>query len=221
MQKARCTLDLHDLIKQLRTGHQNVVEAKIWLIETDSDIASLNERNGNIRDQVAREEELARMAEIESNRHKEVARQTQAMCQEIKSDPVNDPLMAEITADLTMSVETVEQEIAAEESRLEFIHATNPNAIRDFEARQKELDALRNHMQIKEEKLAKLERRINKTRSRWEPELDKLISKISEAFSYNFEQIGCAGEVSIHKDDDFELWAIQIKVRFRLVHSRC
>ena len=29
----------------------------------------------------------------------------------------------------------------------------------------------------------------------WEPELDKLVKEISNAFAYNFEQIGCAGEV--------------------------
>jgi hypothetical protein len=50
--------------------------------------------------------------------------------------------------------------------------------------------------------------------------VDQLISQINDAFSYNFEQISCAGEVGVHKDEDFEKWAIEIKVKFRYVVGR-
>ena len=57
-------------------------------------------------------------------------------------------------------------------------------------------------------------------RGRWEPELDGVIARISEAFADNFARIHCAGEVGIYKDpDDFERWAVQIKVKFRFVFS--
>ena len=50
----------------------------------------------------------------------------------------------------------------------------------------------------------------------WEPQLDELIAKISEAFADNFSKIQCAGEVVVYKDEeDFDQWAIQIKVKFR------
>lgn len=115
------------------------------------------------------------------------------------------------------TVETLETEIAAEESKLDYIHANNPNAIRDFERRQADIDKLTAKIAESQEKLDRLARSIMKVRGRWEPELDKLIAEISEAFSYNFEQIGCAGEVGIHKDDDFDQWSIEIKVKFRYV----
>jgi chromosome segregation ATPase len=66
-----------------------------------------------------------------------------------------------------------------------------------------------------EASLETIAQNVMKIRGKWEPKLDTLIAKISDAFSYNFEQIGCAGEVNVHKDDDFDQWAIQIKVKFR------
>jgi chromosome segregation ATPase len=109
----------------------------------------------------------------------------------------------------------LETEIAAEEAKLEFVHANNPNAIRDFETRQLQLDKLKEKISGAEEKLETVDCEITRVRGIWEPALDRLISEISEAFSINFEQIGCAGEVSVHKDEDFDLWAVDIKVKFR------
>jgi chromosome segregation ATPase len=201
---------------RLRACHQDVLEAKIRLIETTSDIASLNERNSDITDQVAREEQLVRHVELEARRVKDIAARTRDVCIEIQADPEMEPYIDQFKVEEPgITVALVEREIAAEESRLDFIHATNPNAIRDFEARQKEVERLQEKMEQNESRLRRLEAQITKIRDVWEPALDRLIEKISEAFSFNFEQIGCAGEVSIHKDEDFELWAIQIKVRFR------
>ncbi|KAK3617771.1 Structural maintenance of chromosomes protein 5 [Elasticomyces elasticus] len=63
--------------------------------------------------------------------------------------------------------------------------------------------------------LEALELDLTDTREQWEPKLDRLIGQISEAFAENFAKIQCAGEVSVHKDEDFEHWAIQIKVKVR------
>ena len=57
---------------------------------------------------------------------------------------------------------------------------------------------------------------IDRIRAKWEPELDQLVALISDAFFHNFAQIGCAGQVGVHKDDeDFGQWAIRIEVKFR------
>lgn len=218
LQKTQLALEHKDIVCKLRSCHEELLEAKIQLIETKSDITSLNERNGDIRDQVAREEEIVRTVEVEAKKVWEVAARALAVCKEIQADPEFAPYLQDIGREEPgVTVELLEQEIAAEESKLEFIHANNPNAIRDFEARQKELARLTEKMTTTETRLRHLQMVITRVRSQWEPELDKLIAKISEAFSFNFEQIGCAGEVSVHKDEDFEQWAIQIKVKFRYV----
>ncbi|KAI1457317.1 hypothetical protein F4805DRAFT_181686 [Annulohypoxylon moriforme] len=111
--------------------------------------------------------------------------------------------------------EDIEHEIGAESTKLELIHGVDPAILRQYEKRAQDILDL---TQKKEEMNAKLEsynRRIESVKERWEPAVDEVIGKINDAFSYNFEQINCAGEVGIHKDEDFEQWAIEIKVKFR------
>lgn len=58
--------------------------------------------------------------------------------------------------------------------------------------------------------------------ARWLPELRKIVAEINKNLGRSFERIGCAGEVSLHEErdpntqqEDFEKFAIHIKVRFR------
>ncbi len=203
-------------VSKLRICHEELLEAQIRLVEAESDVAGLEDRNKDIVRQ--RNEEQARVAamEGEAKRARQAAQRAINVCNELMADPDNAPYLEQFTKPpVGTTVETLQMEIAAEESKLDYVHANNPNAIRDFERFQGQAENLREKIAGMEEKLQNIERKITKIRSRWEPELDKLISEISDAFSYNFEQIGCAGEVSVHKDDDFDLWAIQIKVKFR------
>ncbi|KAF3905200.1 hypothetical protein AA313_de0210046 [Arthrobotrys entomopaga] len=110
-------------------------------------------------------------------------------------------------------------EIEQEEIRLESIHEGNPNAIKQYEAREKEINDLRTTMEKKEADLNKHRNAIKDVRGRWEPRIDQLVSNISDAFSRSFEFIHCAGAVRIRKEGvdgcDFENWAIEIMVKFR------
>ena len=45
--------------------------------------------------------------------------------------------------------------------------------------------------------------------------LRAVVSKIGENFSRSFESIGCAGEVRLDENDDFEKWGIEVWVRYR------
>ncbi|KAK6511981.1 Structural maintenance of chromosomes protein 5 [Arthrobotrys musiformis] len=117
------------------------------------------------------------------------------------------------------SAAQLKDEIQKEEVRLEGIHEGNPHAIRQFEARQKEINELHNKMKTKQSQLDEHQAVIKRTRERWEPRIDQLVGNISEAFSRSFEFIGCAGSVRIRKEGrdgcDFENWAIEILVKFR------
>ena len=158
-------------------------------------------------------EEIEREAKIVTARAKEALE----VCRTITADEdeeTNERLTL-IPEGLTM--EALDQDVAAEESKLDFIQANNPNAIAQFEKFQTMVNRLTAKVEEADKKLEKLQSKIRKVRARWEPDLDKLIAQISDAFAYNFEQIGCAGEVAVEKTDDFEDWAIKIKVKFRYV----
>lgn len=214
--KANKVLDHKNLVAAMRRCHEKLVDAKIRLIEAESDIEALKERNRDIVERLQEEEQRVQIAERDSQVARNRAAAAMQVLQEIRAEAVEAGNLSDFE-DIPqgLTVEALERDIAAEESKLDYIHANNPNAIRDFERRQVEVDKIKRKITEAQDNLQRLKRSITQVRGKWEPELDKLIAEISNAFSYNFEQIGCAGEVGVHKDEDFDQWSIEIKVKFR------
>lgn len=219
LRKVAKALDHKKKVENIRHCHAELRDAEVRLIEAKSDVESLEERNREIVQRLEEEKLHVREVEMEAKDAYKIASEALKVCKTITAgaNPDEKEYFAQIPVDMTL--EGLEVDIAAEESKLDYIHANNPNAIRDFERRQQDIDKLKEKIIEAEDKLGNLRRQITKIRGKWEPELDKLIEEISDAFSHNFEQIGCAGQVSIHKDDDFDQWAIQIKVKFRYAPS--
>lgn len=216
VRKSKYALDHKNLVEKIRDCHDELLEAQVRLIEAQSDIEGLTARNENTVKKLEEEKRRKQQAEDDAKRVSGIAKAALKVCKAILADPETEPYKDDFTHppdDVTL--ESLDVEIAAEKSKLDYMHTSNPNAIKDYERRQLDVDRLSEKVATTEAKLAKLERHIIKTRGKWEPQLDALVAEISDAFSYNFEQIGCAGSVSVHKDEDFELWSIQIKVKFR------
>jgi chromosome segregation ATPase len=127
----------------------------------------------------------------------------------------------------TLTTDQLEADIDSEKARLELTHESSAGLIKEFEDRQRTIDKLREKLSGYENKLADYEHAINEIRGEWEPRLDALVQRISDAFSDSFARIGCAGQVSVDKVEDppgpngepggsdFNQWSIQIQVRFR------
>ncbi|CCU82278.1 structural maintenance of chromosomes 5 smc5 [Blumeria hordei DH14] len=216
VQKAENALRFAEHLSGVRKAHENLLEAQIRFIEAESDVESLIALNSSIVQQRDEERERVREIDEEAKRIKAVASKALKICKAILADPENEAhteQLAQQPDDTT--VEALEMEIAAEESKLEYLAADNPNAIEQFATREAKVQELRIQVDEIAQRLQRIQQKICKIRGEWEPALDNLINTINDAFSYNFEQIGCAGEVSIEKKDDFENWAIQIKVKFR------
>lgn len=215
LRKATKSLEYKEKVETIRLRHEELLEAEIRLVEAHSDVESLTERNSGIMQRQEQERERVKEIERESKIVTERAKRALHVIEELnsKEDEETRDRLASLSEDLTM--EAVELDIAAEESKLDYIHANNPNAIAQFERFQVSVDKLKTNIQEADVRLDKLQSSITKIRDKWEPELDKLIAEISDAFAYNFEQIGCVGEVGVEKTDDFEDWAIKIKVKFR------
>lgn len=49
----------------------------------------------------------------------------------------------------------------------------------------------------------------------WLPELQRIVEHINSTFSVNFKRVGCAGEVVLREDADFDKYAVEIRVKFR------
>jgi structural maintenance of chromosomes protein 5 len=215
LRKTAKALEHKTKVERIRQCHEELLDAEVRLIEAKSDIEALEERNAEIVQMLNQEEQLVFQAEAESTVAHATATKALKVCSAITNKATPEEVDHFTNVPDGAKLEDLEMEIAAEEAKLDYIHATNPNAIRDFERRQGEIDKLKDKLTDDSDKLESYSQQITRIRGLWEPELDKLIEEISEAFSYNFEQIGCAGQVGVHKDEDFDQWAIQIKVKFR------
>lgn len=114
------------------------------------------------------------------------------------------------------SVAELEDEIQSVNARLEMMSGGSAQAVKVFENREQQIRKTQVSLEKHIADLEDTQGKITDIKSPFERELDELVGKISDAFSHNFAQIGCAGEVTVYKDDDdFNAWSIQIMVRFR------
>lgn len=226
--------------------YEDLVLAEIRKIEATSDYNTLRERHADIRAAlVARQNEVAEATaalRTKADKYKkELQPRALAVAEEAKGNP---DLTAVVEEMRERSPEELEAELDSENARLAFTHEGNADVIVEFEERQGKIDKLREKLAGFEKQLADLDASIAEIRGKWEPQLEALVQKISDAFSDSFARIGCAGQVSVDKaehlvpggramrngDDsdeaptatphtdnssDFDQWSIKIQVKFR------
>lgn len=212
--RAEVTLRYKAAIEQIREAHGDLLEAEVRKIEAASDVQGLKQRNAHIMERLEAERLALAQAAADLSKTKEIGRQLSTEVSVVLDvTPDRRDLLTGLAHE--KSPAEVQMEIDAELAKLDLIHAANPNVIREFERRAEEITRLQRKMESSNEKLAALDRTISGLMAKWEPQLDQLVSKINDAFAYNFEQISCAGEVRVHKPEDFDAWALDIMVRFR------
>ncbi|PSR78324.1 hypothetical protein PHLCEN_2v7446 [Hermanssonia centrifuga] len=113
------------------------------------------------------------------------------------------------------SAQDVQGELDQLKAELEMNMHTNAGVVDQYRKRQIEIANLSQKIEDRDEKIQKLEHRIKSTRDKWEPALMRLVDSIGEKFSSAFDRIGCAGEIKVSRDADYDKWAIDILVKFR------
>lgn len=197
----------------LRDANQAVLEAQTRQIEAASDLDALRQRSDDIVQMLHAERKQVDELEQEVKRVKKEAQDAQGVAMENLGDDDRRVMIVDLAGDKT--IENITDDIEAEEAKLELIHDADPGLLRDFEERARQIDKARADMAERQASLEQLEVSIKEVKETWEPALDDIIRRINDAFSHNFEQINCAGEVGVHKDEDFDKWSIEIKVKFR------
>ncbi|KAF4449317.1 hypothetical protein F53441_7389 [Fusarium austroafricanum] len=214
LRRAELVLRHKETLEKIRRAHQALLEAEIRGIEAHSDVEGLKGRNAHIMQRLDAEKETLQQATDDANRARDEGnRLSNEVQQVIDDEPGKHDLFSQLCEGKTS--QDIQNEVGGEEAKLEMMHIANPNVMREFERRAEEIARLKRKMAGSTEKLDGITQEISELRSRWEPQLDELVSKINDAFAYNFEQISCAGEVRVHKPEDFDAWALDIMVRFR------
>ncbi|KAI9655521.1 MAG: Structural maintenance of chromosomes protein 5 [Bathelium mastoideum] len=214
-QRSEKAIDYARAIELFRTQVSDLITAELIHLEASADLSVLKARNAEVEKLLKERKEEVEHKEFEYRRMLEEKNSWQRKCEALFPNGRTDEEEQAVQDTEGMSPQDLEVEIESAQSRLALLHEGNPRAIQEFERRAQEIERLKEKVQTSTAALASFEGQIQQVRERWEPELDELIAKISEAFGKSFERIGCAGQVGIHKDDDFENWAVQIMVRFR------
>lgn len=221
LKRGQKAIDYIRAIEIIRVKHVELMTASLQNIEAQSDLDELNKRSVEI-DQLLREKK----AEIEKADKdvKELTQRYKDVIGHFTQLTNQDPALLEFYQNMSdeekaRSPEDLELEIGARQARLELLHEGDPTIIRNFEDRARSIARLEAKVAGNDEGLQALEQSIVEIRTQWEPKLDALVAKISDAFGASFRKINCAGEVSVYKPGDegrdFENWAILIQVKFR------
>ncbi|KAL2758587.1 hypothetical protein ACRALDRAFT_1040546 [Sodiomyces alcalophilus JCM 7366] len=214
VKKGKAILRHQKSLAGIRGAQEALLEAQIREIEAKSDLGGLKDRNAAIMQRLENESRnVAKLDAAKRQAKQEGVRARDKLLKECVNLETRKDHLVELAGD--KSPEEIEDEIRAEDAKLELIHAANPNVLRDFEKRARDIEKLRQRLETAQNKDDQVMRQITRLREKWEPKLEELVSRINDAFSYNFEQINCAGEVRIHKDEDFDQWALEIMVKFR------
>lgn len=228
LEQAKLVLEHHKSLRVLQDANRAVLEAQTRQIEASSDLDALKERSSGIARMLDEERHKVDELDRQLKRVKEEAQRAQRAAMEplAGEDGETNQERLDILRALAegKTMESITEDIDAEKAKLELIHDADPGVLRDFEERNRRIERAQDEMATRQASLTQLEESIKELRTRWEPALDDIIRRINDAFSYNFEQINCAGEVGVHKDEDFEKWAIEIKVKFRYgthFHAPC
>ncbi|KAJ7594061.1 P-loop containing nucleoside triphosphate hydrolase protein [Mycena floridula] len=113
------------------------------------------------------------------------------------------------------SLEELVEELENQKAKLELTIEANPGVVEQYEKRKRDIETLEQAIEERQRKADKVEKNIKNARDNWQPALEKLVKSIGTKFSAAFDGIGCAGEIRISENEDYEKWAIDILVKFR------
>lgn len=161
-----------------------------------------------------------------NERGRAMLRRAKKIKEDLDQRPNSDEVR-EMLNEPTYSLDNLNADIDSQHAQIRLFVGGNSNVIKIFEDREKQIERLETKLSDYRNKLAGYDAAIKEVRARWEPRLDALIAKISDAFGDSFARIGCAGQVSLDKVEaepgpngepggtEFDQWSIQIHVKFR------
>ncbi|KAF3008700.1 Structural maintenance of chromosomes protein 5 [Curvularia kusanoi] len=213
---ASLTLEYAKSVTEFRRLHENVIEAEIRLIEAASEARAFEKENKQVLERLrARQVQFEELTIVRNNMKANIRAEHQTVQQMIHSCTQEENQIIVSYKDL-QSVAELDDEIQSVNARLEMMSAGDGSVVKTYENREAQIRKTQDSLERHATALQDAQGKIAEIKGPFVEQLDELMDKISAAFAHNFEQIGCAGEVSVYKDeDDFNAWSIQISVRFR------
>ena len=207
------------------------MKVEIQHLEATSDVKTLQIRHNDYAVMLEQKSEEAKQAVADHQEAVAKARhardKAKRVQREINEHPGAEEVQNTVLGQDGYNMDQLNADLDSEKARLELTHGGSAHMIKEFEERERQIQKLNDKLADFQTKLDELQSGIDEVRGRWEPKLDALVSKISEAFGDSFARIGCAGQVTLDKVEDepgpngepggsdFDQWSIQIHVKFR------
>eukprot|EP01027_Heterolobosea_sp_BB2_P006932 GEZU01010378.1.p1 GENE.GEZU01010378.1~~GEZU01010378.1.p1 ORF type:complete len:869 (-),score=268.96 GEZU01010378.1:51-2597(-) len=113
------------------------------------------------------------------------------------------------------TIDEIDREISRNQAEADAIAEVHHSAIEEYEKLQKQIEEKERELKQFEDELQNAENTIERYKNQWLPPLKACLAKVNETFRQYCTNIGIAGEVQLVENEDFDKYAIQIKVRFR------
>lgn len=223
LEKGQLAIDYANAVNVCRDHIVQHIGTQILAIEAQSDLEQMKLRTRAEKALLAERRKEKEELEVEKAELLQRGKELGQACSNIDgldSDEALDKVRDEIEND-KWTPDQLETEIQSVQARFDMTDGgrNGANLLKEFEERAIAIRKKEDKLEKLNAALEELEGKIKEVREQWEPQLDQLIAQISKAFGENMAFIDNAGEVSVHKDEDFELWAIQIRVKFRYAPS--
>lgn len=219
---------MQDAVELFRQAHEELMKVEVLFLEATSDLQTLRHRNIDSTKLLETKRRQAQEATVKLRESKVKARAVFQKAQQISRELHDQPDAQSLLEELNdHDIDKLEADIDSEKARLELTHGGSSQMIKEFEDRGKSIEKLRSKLADFMNKLTEIDNAITDIRKDWEPRLEALIEKISDAFSDSFRRIGCAGQVTLGKAEgeagpngepgasEFGEWSIVIHVQFR------
>ena len=205
--KANVALDHAAAVVNCCETADALLDLEVQHLEAKSDFDTLKSRNEHINAMLEAKQAEEKAASEEATEGSARARELVTLVKELAAEAKSlaqrgDAAWDEYLLDFgRKSAEELEAEIESEKARLDLTHGGygSTNVIQEFEDRQRRIDRLREGLEKFHEQQAEVMAAIEEIRSDWEPKLDALVERISNAFADSFARIGCAGQVAVYK----------------------
>ncbi|XP_024025820.1 structural maintenance of chromosomes protein 5 [Morus notabilis] len=213
IQRFHCSMEFKKLLVEAVLLKQNLAERQMASFEFEAKIRELELR-------LKEHEKSALQATMHFENCKNVVQNYREQLQNAKrlaeSIAVITPELEKEFLEMPSTIEELEAAIQDCRSQADSILCLNRNVIEEYEYRLRQIEAISTKLEADREKLRRHKAEIDELKESWLVTLRRLVAKINDTFSRNFQEMAVAGEVSLDEHElDFNQFGILIKVKFR------
>ncbi|CAJ1937515.1 unnamed protein product [Sphenostylis stenocarpa] len=213
IQRFHNAMEIKDLLVEAVSYRRIFIEQRMAFIEFD---AKIGEMDANLK----QHENLALQASLQlENCKKESENCRQKLADSLKYAKSIARLTPELKKEfleMPTTIEELEAAIQDTTSQANSILFVNHNILEQYKDRERQIEDLAAKLEADKKESARCLAELNYIKGKWLPTLRNLVAKINETFSFNFQEMAVAGEVSLDEHDiDFDQYGILIKVKFR------